>query len=97
MKRSLSRFRQAAPLLAPLLVALLLGVVVVGSTHHHGQLDGHHPCAVCNAAHAPAVAAGAAPTLSHGAALAHTVATPSLEPRAHAAIRGIASRAPPSA
>ncbi len=97
MNRPLKFFRRAAFWLAPPLVALLLGVVVVGSTHRHDPLDGHHPCAVCTAAHAPAVAASPAPALTAAETVGRSVLAPRLEPRAHAAIRGIASRAPPSA
>ena len=97
MERSLTFFRRAARWLGPALALLLVGVVVMGSAHHHGALDGDHACAVCTAAHAPAISSGAAPTLATPAATTRYEHSPNLEPRVRPAVRGIASRAPPSA
>jgi len=42
-------------LLGTLLTLLLLGVLVVGSVHHHSDSASDHACAICSASHAPAV------------------------------------------
>jgi len=47
--------RGSAGLLGPVLSVLLLGVLVVGSVHHHSDSASDHACAICSASHVPAV------------------------------------------
>ena len=97
MEHRLSFFRRVARWLGPALTVLLLGIVLIGGVHHHGALDSHHACALCTAAHAPAVGTNPAPAPSASLAVASPIGSPASEPRVRFAVRGIASRAPPTA
>ena len=97
MRSSMSLVRRAARWIGPVFAVLMLGVVVLGGFHHHSGLSDHHPCALCSAAHAPAVTSSSAPALGAPVARSHRLTSPDLEPRARFAARGIASRAPPAA
>src|SRR5690349_18249077 len=86
-----------ADLLGPLLSLLLLGVLVVGSVHHHSDGASDHACAICSASHVPAVvtvAGSAAATMftASGSVSVQYAAAPTA-PRLAAA----RSRAPPAA
>jgi hypothetical protein len=60
MRAPTALLRGCAGLLGPLLSVLLLGVLVVGSVHHHSDSASDHACAICSASHVPAVVTAAA-------------------------------------
>jgi len=81
--------------IVPVLGLLLLGVPVAAGFHHHAD-EATHPCAVCTASHAPAVATDAA--VEPSAPLAKGGRTPTPELPAPPAPRAAhaSSRAPPA-
>jgi len=97
MIASMSLFRRTARWIGPVFVILMLGVVLLGALHHHDGLGDRHPCALCSAAHSPAVTGGSAPALGATVSSSRPIATPYLEPRTLLRVHGVASRAPPSA
>lgn len=97
MERMLPICRRIARPLGPVLGLLLLAMVAVGSTHHHGVLDAHHGCVVCTASGAPAIAADPAPAIEALARSRQRETALPFETPARREIADCASRAPPSA
>ena len=88
-----NRLRWLAALLG---LALLLGGVAAG-LHHHGDAGSHRTCAVCAAAHAPAVAVAGVSAPSSPSPAGARLVTPRTHTPRPAAPSATQSRAPPLA
>jgi hypothetical protein len=82
--------------LVPVLGALLLLLLTVGSAHHHADGD-HHACVICTVGHSPAITAGLTAPVAAPAGPAQALqAAPRRTPRS-LRIEAAPSRAPPLA
>lgn len=86
--------RRSLRALALLPGLLLLFGLVLSEFHHHAEASPSHPCAVCTAGHAPAVAATAVVESAPARCFERVSVTPALAPRP-AAAAAPSSRAPP--